>query len=673
MNGLFRRTRLAVKAFSQLGWQQAGYYAWYQLTLRSGYLRQQTPLRPPPEVSGEQPDAVLPLLSVPDKAALSAVIGQKGCQELAAEADEIIAGQVRLFGGPPVPLQLKVSGPLKHWTAYERGQGLEEHQDIKFIWEPGRFGWAFCLGRAYCLSGDERYATAFWSYSENFLKANPVNLGPHWASAQEVALRLMAFAFAYQVFRASPQASLEHLNHLRQAIAEHAARIPPTLAYARAQNNNHLLTEAAGLYTAGVFLPDHPFAQKWRALGWRWLNLGLQNQITSDGAYIQHSTNYHRLMLQVALWVQAMAASHGQLLPNETLNKLSLATRWLLSLLDRKSGQSPNLGPNDGAYILPLSTCPFSDYRPVLQAASQVFLGERPFEPGPWDEMALWLQADQPATQHAEIALAPSPITIHAPAFTPHPSWAYLRVARFTSRPGHADQLHLDLWWRGLNIAIDPGTYLYNGLPPWDNPLAQSAVHNTVTIDGVDQMLRAGRFLYLDWAQGQVVNQDMAEDGSRRGVVAEHDGYRHAGITHLRSVSVTERGDWTIEDRLLPAIAARSKPADPRTLRLHWLLPDWPWKANLENKGSRLEVGFETPYGWASLAIHSPTSGALQATLSGFQLARVGALLAGSGPVAPIQGWASPTYGIKIPALSVAVEVKGVIPLGITSQFTFPS
>ena len=33
------------------------------------------------------------------------------------------------------------------------------------------------------------------------------------------------------------------------------------------------------------------------------------------------------------------------------------------------------------------------------------------------------------------------------------------------------DQLHLDLWWRGLNIAQDAGTYLYNADPPWDNPL----------------------------------------------------------------------------------------------------------------------------------------------------------------------------------------------------------
>ena len=61
------------------------------------------------------------------------------------------------------------------------------------------------------------------------------------------------------------------------------------------------------------------------------------------------------------------------------------------------------------------------------------------------------------------------------------------------------DQLHFDLWWHGLNITQDAGIYLYNGEPPWDNPLVSTRVHNTITVDGLDQMTRGGRFLTLDW------------------------------------------------------------------------------------------------------------------------------------------------------------------------------
>jgi len=58
-----------------------------------------------------------------------------------------------------------------------------------------------------------------------------------------------------------------------------------------------------------------------------------------DGVYIQHSANYHRLMLQTALWVQTVAASIGKVLPRPTLDRLTVATRWLLDLLDPVSGR----------------------------------------------------------------------------------------------------------------------------------------------------------------------------------------------------------------------------------------------------------------------------------------------------------------------------------------------
>ncbi len=686
MTGPVRRTRLALKALRQLGFQQAGLYAVYQLELRSGYLRWRTPVRQSPAGSSKQPVAVaVALLSIPDNTALTAVMGNSCVQDLLTEADEIVAGQTRLFGGLPVPLRLNVPGPLKHWSAYERGQGLETNQDIKLIWEPGRFGWAFTLGRAYCVTGDERYPTAFWSYVEDFLDANPANLGPHWASAQEVALRLIAFVFAIRVFASSTQTSAGRTNRLSQAITEHAARIPCTLAYSRAQNNNHLLTEAAGLYTAGVLLPKHPSAGRWRELGWRWLNTGLQSQIAPDGAYIQHSTNYQRLMLQAALWVQAVAALDGTALPNETLNKLSLATRWLLALLDRESGQTPNLGPNDGAYILPLCACPFSDYRPVLQAASAAFLGERPFEPGPWDEMPLWLLGENPPARSGDFALQIQHSNLYSPPSLPYRSWAYLRAAHFASRPGHADQLHLDLWWRGLNIAQDAGTYSYNSPPPWDNALAQTAVHNTVTVDGYDQMLRAGRFLFLDWAEAKITAHQQADDSGRTDhgawerLTAQHDGYRRLGLIHQRTVTVTDMGVWMVEDTLLPTDPPPSTPYPTRSLRLHWLLPDWPWEVKQQTGDMRFEIMVQSPHGWVSLSINSPSAANPErrplpsSPISNLQLVRAGELLFGSGPAAPIQGWASPTYGVKVPALSVAAELTGVLPLRIASQFTFPA
>ncbi len=263
----------------------------------------------------------------------------------------------------------------------------------------GRSPW----GGLTILSKDERYPQAFWAFFEIFQQHNPPYLGPNWLSAQEVALRIMALAFCGQVFAASPHSTPQRLQALAQAIAEHAQRIPPTLIYARSQNNNHLLSEAAGLYTAGLVLPRHPASPRWRALGWRWFNRGIWAQIDEDGVYMQHSANYHRLMLQLGLWMNALVRKHGQSLPELTLERLGAAARWLLALLDPASGHTPNLGANDGAYILPFSVLPFQDYRPIAQAAAAAFLQQMPLSGGVWDEMRLWLAPWQnPVLRHPQ-------------------------------------------------------------------------------------------------------------------------------------------------------------------------------------------------------------------------------------------------------------------------------
>ncbi len=162
-------------------------------------------------------------------------------------------------------------------------------------------------------------------------------------------------------------------------------------------------------------------------------------------------------------------------------------------------------------------------------------------------------------------------------------SWAYLRTAQFTSRPSHADQLHVDLWWRSLNVAQDAGTYLYNADPPWDNSLTTALVHNTVTVNGRDQFTRAGRFLYLDWFNAYRRGSLEADPAILQRIRGRHWGYWKQGVRHERTVTSYADGHWQIRDDLLPLRMPWEK--RPLTFRLHWLLPDWEWQ--VESSRSR--------------------------------------------------------------------------------------
>ncbi len=647
----------AIKALRELGPAAVALNALYKLGLKTGYYRfldhrpQTTDHRPLSLVSG--------LFALPSREQLLAALGPDGLEQLTREADEIVTGKHRPFGGEPVEIDLQAPSPQTHWSRLE-----SNHQpstfDIKLAWEPARFGWAFTLGRAFHATGDETYAAAFWRCFEIFQAANPPYLGENWTSGQEAGLRLMALTWAGQVFGPSKETTPSRLAGLAVSIGIHAARIPPTLLYARSQNNNHLLTEAAALYTAALALPDHPDSDRWLKTGQKWLDWCFTHQIDETGEYVQRSTNYHRLMLQTALWVFHVERSRLNVLATSpTLNlrhsNLQLAARWLLSLLDFDSGGAPNLGANDGAYIFPLCSLPFNDFRPVADAAARAFLGYT-LTPVPWDEMSLWFGLPRKENL-PEISRIPDCNHLYAPN-----SWGYLRAARYQSRPSHADQLHFDLWWRGWNIAQDAGTYSYNAPPPWDNQLTSTLVHNTVTVDGREQMTRVSRFLYLDWADATAQEQPANGAGFIQRVSAQTEAYARLGIHHTRTVTVSAEEHWLVEDELL------NRSQRMRVFRLHWLLPDWEWEAG--SRDSMFEIRLKSPQGWVTLKvgygdlINHPT----------ITLVRAGEVAWGNLSNCPTtRGWVSPTYSVKNPALSLAVEVQSAGNITFTTEFNFPT
>jgi hypothetical protein len=219
-----------------------------------------------------------------------------------------------------------------------------------------------------------------------------------------------------------------------------------------------------------------------------------------------------------------------------------------------------------------------------------------------------------------------------------------LRAAQFQERPGHTDQLHLDLWWRGHNIAMDAGTYLYNAPAPWDNALASTRAHNTLTINGREQMRRAGRFLWLERANAR----GWSEGGK---LIAEHDGYRALGLTHRREID-TQTSTWVVRDQVLGTSAAVAT-------RLHWLLPDWQWK--LDGNTLRLSA----PEGEITIRVEAQEPLAIS-------LIRAGERVAGNAEADPVLGWVSHTYGEKQPALSLIADVKATPPILLTTTWELP-
>ncbi len=638
-----RNVGTIIKTLGVLGVKPLANLALYRLGLASGhYRRASARLSFIPDVSQIQPKWPL---RKPDPEKLNVLLGETRSAIL-ENAQGILKDRFPLFGSQPADIVIAPTPPLTEWTDYARGRSGKELGDIKFTWESARFCWAVNLAQAYLLSGDAAYEEKFWDLLLRFTKNNPPFQGPNWVSAQECAVRILTASFGLSVFYRSNGVSDPRNKMALEFLVMNARRIPLTLPYSRAQNNNHLLLEGAGLFTAGSILQGFEESPHWKSLGWKVIQSALKDQIGEDGEYCQHSMNYHRFMLQVSLWINSVLAENEQQFPVKVLDKLRSATNWYSRQMDCESGKAPNFGSNDGTWLFPLGSVDFTDHRPTAQAASLAFFG-KPFLPkGTYDEFSEWM------------GVLDSSKDLRLPALSENDSyhrigvegdWAFIRTAHYHNRPFQADQLHLDLWDGGENILLDAGTYSYNAAPPWENSLAGTIVHNTAMIDGKDQMTRASRFLWLDWAQTKLINRqsDFCE--------AYHNGYRGIGVQHTRRVQRLSAGLWEVWD----TFSGKPKKNDHEVI-IQWLLPDCVF--DFEDNILDLTLGSK------SIIINSREMQGVNAIPGMVQLIRAGQLICGEGQAPEICGWYSPTYGQKIPALSYRAIFMSALPLTILTR-----
>ena len=590
------------------------------------------------------------------------------------EADRILNGEIKYFahefqqtGFPPnwytAPTSLQP--PSSAAAAGTAAQAITKHWsqlsddgevDIKFIWEASRFGMVYTLVRAYAATKDEKYAEAFWNLISDWAENNPPNTGANWKDGQEIALRLMAWTFGFYAFINSPSTTPQRISQFTLYVAAQAERIYKNIDYAISTRSNHTISEAFGLWMVGLLFPELKDAEKYFSTGRDLLEQQAAKQIFPDGSYSMYSLNYHRFILHIYLYAMRLGelnednmslrgghspttlaphASAGEQPPrtdtkfsDSVYRAVSSSIQYLSKLIDPQTGQMPVYGSNDGALVLPLNNCDFTDYRPLLQLGSVITKGERMFESGAWDEDLFWLCGTSPLSRRERARRRTEPVEVVRASFPNGGTYilrgtnskAIIRCTDFQERPSHADQLHVDLWMRGINIACDAGTYLYSGEGIWRNGLAHTSVHNTVTVDSRDQMKMISRFVWADWAQGKVLQQtDKLWQG-------EHNGYNP--VTHKRTVLMLDDDRWLVLDHL--------NGAQPHHYALHWLLNDFPFsqKENTiclwpESDQYKIQMGLVEGNGNFSIVRADSKS---------------------------TRGWRSKYYGQKEPAISAMLE-----------------
>src|SRR5713226_4136921 len=523
-----------------------------------------------------------------------------------------------------------------------RGDG----SDARVVWELNRFGHFITLGRAYALTGDEKFGAEFFRQLANWRAQNPVARGVNWNCTMEVALRATNLLAAFTLFLRSPQMNEPALLELLATFDQHGAHIQRNLEFSHIATSNHYLSDVTGLLWLGVMLPELEAAQEWREFGMRELLNEMDKQVLADGADYEASTGYHRLKLELFLYSFVLCHLNGIDIAEGYWKKLRAMVDYVRAYL-RPDGRAPLIGDSDSGQLLPIVRRTGDDHAYVLALGAAVFqephfkiAGSRA------PEELLWILGEQGVRDYVSLADAePAQSQAFPDAGTyvlrDHDLYLLFNASgagvNGRGSHGHNDALSIEVSACGTAFIVDPGTYVYTADLKARHLFRSTAYHSTVEIDGVEQNTTSHQtpFVIGDEARPRVLRW---ESGSEiQAISAEHRGYARLPepVTHRRTIEFHKKERcWMIQDELTGA------GTHSFSFRFHFA-PRLEIKARTEGM---IEVGDK---------------------MSGARL-----LIAASGvnaePVSESR-FSSRDYGAKEASVSACWTVRGSVPL--TAQF----
>ena len=438
--------------------------------------------------------------------------------------------------------------------------------DIKYLWEPNRHQHVVTLAQAFALTQSKKYLDAVEEQLDSWFLACPWRYGPNWASALEAALRLINWAMVWQlVGKASLEAQPDFRERWLKSVYQHAEFIRGWLSL-HSSANNHLIGEATGLFVAGLAWPHWPAARGWVETGKAILEREALAQNAPDGVNREQALWYQQFVLDFMMTALLAGKANGQWFSPDYESRIEAMLDFIASVMDA-GGNVPMIGDADDGLVTG-GCLDVPPYKSLLALGAILFKrGDFKLKAHTLDDRARWLLG---AAADAEFQRLDAEKT-RLPLRQAFPEGGYfvlgcefdtpneIRVVadagplgyRSIAAHGHADALAFTLSAGGKEFLIDPGTYAYHTQERWRQYFRGTAAHNTVRIDGFDQSVSGGNFMWLRKARsGCSLWLSSTEHDSFEGW---HDGYMRLDdpVKHRRLIQLHKKArQLVIEDTL---------------------------------------------------------------------------------------------------------------------------
>lgn len=434
--------------------------------------------------------------------------------------------------------------------------------DIKYLWEPNRHLHLVPIAQAYRLTGDARYLAGLQRLLDSWIEQCPYLIGPNWTSSLELGIRLINWSIVWQLIGARQSPLFEHRQGRRfrdrwltviyqqmHFIVGHFSRFSSA--------NNHLIGEAAGLYVAATVWPYWRDTAAWREQAKTVLVREALQQNAPDGVNREQAISYQQFVFDFLLFAGLAGRANDDEFPPDYWSRLERMLEFIAAVMD-VGGHVPMIGDADDGYVVALARhADFCPYRSLLATGAVLFnRADFKAKAGFFDDKSCWLLGAAQAEKFARL-----PVKTPAHSKTDFPDGGYCVLGMNLDTPteirvvadagplgyqaiaahGHADALAFTLSIGGHEFLIDPGTYAYHTERVWRDYFRGTAAHNALRVDGQDQSVAGGNFMWLHHTCAQCRLWDPGPVRDR--FVGWHDGYRRLSdpVGHERELILDKR------------------------------------------------------------------------------------------------------------------------------------
>ena len=413
-------------------------------------------------------------------------------------------------------------------------------KDNELRWQLHRHKWFTPMGKAYRVSGDEKYAVEWTKQYIDWIKKNPLvkidkneyeltgntqlkddaeNVRFAWRPL-EVSNRLQDQTSQFQLFLPSPSFTPEFLTEFLVNYHKHAIHI---LGNYSAQGN-HLLFEAQRMIYAGAFFPEFKEAAAWRKSGIDIMNREINVQVYNDGGQFELDPHYHLAAINIFCKALNIADLNGfrNEFPQEYLDTIE-------------------------KMIVFYANVSFPDYtNPCFSDAKLTNKKEMLKNYRSWSKMFPKNQFIKYLATDGKEGTLPEYLSkgfLKSGFFVFRNSWGTDAMQMVVKAGPKAfwhcqpDNGTFELWFNGKNLFPDTGAYVYAGsaeVMKLRNWFRQTRVHNTLTLDGRN----------LETTQS--VTGLWQPEGKEQILVTENPGYK--GLKHRRTVFFVDQAYFVIVD-----------------------------------------------------------------------------------------------------------------------------